>query len=91
VIRLDFKNADRLYRNDHRWCTLPGIDFPEDCRLAGYTPVAKRGKVTVAVKDGWFHLIRHVPVDQRFDGKNMVQSLQLDVRYHDDVDVIDPT
>lgn len=86
---LDLRDCHALYHDDPRWCRLAGVDFPADCHLARYCPVARRGSWVVAVRDGRVHLIRPTPVDQ-FDGVNMTQALRLDVVYDDTVEFVDP-
>lgn len=87
--KLDFARVD-LYADDDRWSRLQcGVDVPTDCRRVGYAVLASRPGVLVAAKGGKLHLIRQTPIG-RFDGVHMVEALELDIRYDDDTEIVDP-
>lgn len=90
---LDWKypdlHADRL---DWRPCQA-GVDGLGDVTRLGYCVVAERptpaGRFLVAVRDGWYWLVRHVPAD-RFDGVHLVEVARTAIPYGDDDEIVDP-
>lgn len=87
---LDFAYVD-LHADSDDWSDCQaGVDLPADVRLIGYCVVAERGPYLVAVKGGRYHVARQTPYDQ-FDGVHYVQTLELDIAYSDDDDIVTPT
>lgn len=90
MIVLDWKHPKLIF-DDWRnrvWEYPSHTDVPEDCRLAGFCPVAKRSGYVIAVRDGYYWVIGTVRVSE-FDGVHLVRAVRSDVRYTDDDDIKD--